>query len=85
MPVATGDAASVPEDAPVSPDAADDVSEPEETLIEVIEVLKEPEEVPVQEEVPAPPPEPAPEVEILHSSEGGSLRMEILPAEEVSE
>lgn len=85
MPAATGDAASVPEDAPVSPDAADDVSEPEETLIEVIEVLKEPEEVPVQEEVSAPPPEPAPEVEILHSSEGGSLRMEILPAEEVSE
>ncbi len=85
MPAATGDAASVPKDAPVSPDAADDVSEPEETLIEVIEVLKEPEEVPVQEEVPASPPEPAPEVEILHSSEGGSLRMEILPAEEVSE
>ena len=83
MPAAPSAGQPVPEEAvPAAPDA-DDASDQEEALTEVIEVLKEPEEVPVQEEVPAP--QPAPEVEILHSSEGGSLRMEILPAEAAGE
>ena len=84
MPAAPSAGQPVPEEAvPAAPDAANDASDQEEALTEVIEVLKEPEEVPVQEEVPAP--QPAPEVEILHSSEGGSLRMEILPAEAAGE
>ena len=83
MPTAPTAEQPVPEEA--APDVAEDASEPEEALIEVIEVLKEPEDMPVQEEVPAPPPEAAPEVKILHSSEGGSLRMEILPAEAAGE